>query len=151
VPFDRDQIEARLALDMIASADMPQIASDALEAGLDGPATRRLAVLEHPTYFEVAEVLPRVMQELGLTQITIGQAALRVAKQTAREVLLSGDDPLRQVRTFELLWVRSKYAKEIKTLGTLHDDVWIAQSMGRSDAQIRDWVTSILKDFANSS
>lgn len=148
MPFDRDQIEARLALDLIASADMPQIAWDALEAGLDGPATRRLAVLEHPTYFEVAEVLPRVKQELGLTQITVGQAALRVAKQIARELLLSGDDPVRKVRTFELLWVRSGYAKEIQTLGTLHDEVWIAQSMGRSDAQIRDWVTSILKDFA---
>jgi hypothetical protein len=148
VSFDRDQIEAKLALDLIASADMPQVALDALEAGLDGPATRRLAILQHPTYFEVAEVLPRVRQELGLTQITIGQAALRVAKQIAREFLLTSDDPLRQVRIFELLWVRSGYAKEIQTLGTLHDEVWVAQSMGRSDAQIRDWVTSILKDFA---
>ena len=66
--FDRDQIEAKLALNLIASAEMPQIALGALEAGLDGKAIRRLAVLEHPTYFEVAEVLPRVMQELGLTQ-----------------------------------------------------------------------------------
>ena len=30
----------------------------------------------------------------------------------------------------------------------MHDDVWIAQLMGRSDEQARDWVTSILKDFA---
>jgi hypothetical protein len=148
VSFDRDQIEAKLALDLIASADMPQVALDALEAGLDGPATRRLAILEHPTYFEVAEVLPRVRQELGLTQITVGQAALRIARQIAREFLLTSDDPLRQVRIFELLWVRSGYAKEIQTLGTLHDEVWVAQSMGRSDAQIRDWVMSIFKDFA---
>lgn len=146
--FDRDQIEARLALNLIASADMPQIALDALEAGFDGPATLRLAVLEHPTYFEVAEVLPRVMQELGLAQITTGQAALRVAKQIAREILRNGDDPLRHVRSLESLWVRSEYAKEIQTLGTLHDEVWIAQSMGRSDKQIRDWITSVLKDFA---
>ncbi len=148
MPFDREQIEARLALDLIASADMPQIAQDALEAGLDGPATLRLAILERPTYFEVAEVLPRVLNELGLTQITIGEAALRVAKETAREILRNADDPLRHVQAFESLWVRSKYAKEIQTLGTLHDDVWIAKSMGRSDEQIRDWVTSLLKDFA---
>lgn len=83
MPFDREQIEARLALDLIASADMPQIAQDALEAGLDGPGTLRLAILERPTYFEVAEVLPRVVNELGLAQITIGKAALRVAKETA--------------------------------------------------------------------
>jgi hypothetical protein len=148
VPFDREQIEARLALDLIASADMPQVAQDALEAGLDGPATVRLAVLERPTYFEVAEVLPRVLKELGLAQVTIGEAALRVAKETAREILRNGDDPLRHVKTFESLWVRSKYAKEIQTLGTLDDEVWIAQSMGRSGEQIRDWVTSVLKDFA---
>jgi hypothetical protein len=45
VAFDRDQIEARLALNLIASAEMPQIALGALEAGLDGKAIRRLAVL----------------------------------------------------------------------------------------------------------
>jgi|ERR1051326_1515407 hypothetical protein len=148
VLFDRDEIEARLALNLIASADMPQIAWDALEAGLDGPATRRLAALEHPTYFEVAEVLPRVKQELALTEITAGQAALRMAKQIAREILNKGDNPLRHVQTFESLWVRSGYAKDIQALGTMHDDVWVAQSMGCSDEQIRDWGTSILKEFA---
>jgi len=148
VPLDREQIEARLALNLIASADMPLIAQDALEAGLDGPATLRLAILERPTYFEVAEVLPRVANELGLAQITIGEAALRVAKETAREILRNGDDPLRHVQAFQSLWVRSKYAKEIQTLGTLYEDVWFARSMDRSDEQIRDWVTSVLKDFA---
>ena len=145
--FDRDQIEARLALNLIASAEMPQLALGALEAGLDGKAIRRLAVLEHPTYFEVAEVLPSVMQELGLTQIPIGEAAVRVAKQIAREILDSGDDPLRHIRDFESLWVRSDYADQISNLGTLYDDVWIAQSTGRSDEETRDWVKSILKDF----
>jgi hypothetical protein len=59
---------------------VPQAARvDALEAGFDGPATLRLAVLERPTYFEVPEALPRVLQELGLAQITVGEAALRVA------------------------------------------------------------------------
>ena len=145
--FDRDQIEAKLALNLIASAEMPQIALGALEAGLDGKAIRRLAVLEHPTYFEVAEVLPRVMQELGLTQIPIGEAAVRVAKQIARETLNSGTDPLRHIRDFESLWVRSDYADQISSLGTLYDDVWIAQSTGRSDEEARDWVKTILKDF----
>ena len=148
MPFDRDQIEARLALNLIASADMPKIAWDALEAGLDGPATLKLAALEHPTYFEVAEVLPRVRQELGLAEITTGQASLCVAKQIAREILGKGDDPLRHVQTFESLWVRSGYAEDIQALGTMHDDVWVAQEMGCSDEQIRDWIASLLKDFA---
>jgi len=147
VTFDREQIEARLALNLIAAAEMPQIALSALEADLDGKAIRRLAVLEHPTYFEVAEVLPRVMQELGMTQIPIGEAAFRVAKQIAKEILNSGDDPLRHIRDFESLWVRSDYTDQISILGTLYDDVWIAQSSGRSDEDTRDWVKSILMEF----
>jgi hypothetical protein len=96
---------------------------------------------------EVAEVLPRVMQELGLAQIPIEEAAVRVAKQIAREILNSGNDPLRHIRDFESLWVRSGYADQISRLGTLYDDVWIAHSTGRSDDETRDWVNSILKDF----
>ena len=37
MPFDREAVEAKLALNLIASADMPNIGCDALEAGLDGP------------------------------------------------------------------------------------------------------------------
>jgi hypothetical protein len=148
VIFDRELIEAKLALKLIASADMPSVACDALEAGLDGPAIRRLAVLERPTYFEVAEVLPRVMQELELSQVPIGEAALRMAKRIAQGILQSGDDPLRHLRDFESLWIRADYAHEISSVGTLYDDVWIAQSSGRPDAEIREWVMSTLKNFA---
>jgi hypothetical protein len=148
VPFDRELVEARIALNLIASADMPKVAWDALEAGLDGRGIRRLAALVQPTYFEIAEVLPRAKQELGLKEISIGEAALRVAKQIAGEILKSGDDPLRHVRDFESLWYRSNYAHEISSLGTLRDDVWVAQSAGRSDEEIRLELVSILKNFA---
>ena len=148
MPFERELVEARIALNQIASADMPKVAWDALEAGLDGPAIRRLSALVQPTYFEVAEVLPRAKKELGITEISIGEAALRVARQIAREIIETGDDPLRHVRDFESLWFRSNYAHEISNLGTLRDDVWIAQSGGRSDEEIRQEVVSILKNFA---
>lgn len=148
MPFERELVEARIALNLIASADMPKVAWDALEAGLDGPAIRRLSALIQPTYFEVAEVLPRAKEELGITEISVGEAALRVAKQIAREILETGDDPLRHVQDFESLWFRSNYAYEISSLGTLRDDVWISQSGGRSDEEIRQEVVSILKGFA---
>ncbi|HEV7218303.1 MAG TPA: hypothetical protein VGN39_05470 [Terriglobales bacterium] len=57
-------------MNLIASSDMPSIALDALEADIDGAAIRRLAALERPTYFEVAEILPRAMEEMGLVQIS---------------------------------------------------------------------------------
>jgi hypothetical protein len=147
VPFNRNQIEARLALNIIGSADMPQIAWDAMEAGLDGPATRRLAALVRPTYFEVADIMPRVMQELKLSHIAVGEAALRVAKDLAREIL-GNDDPLQHLRTFEALWFRSEYAKEIQPLGTLDDETSVGRMMGKSEQQLRELVISVLKDFA---
>lgn len=127
---------------------MPSVAWVAWEAGVDGgPATRRLGSLERPTYFEVAEVLPRVMQELGLSQISRDEAALPMARHIAKEILESGDDPLRHLRDFESLWIRAGYPHEICALGTLHDDVWIAQSSGQSDSEIRQAVISTLKSF----
>jgi hypothetical protein len=42
VAFDRQLIEAQLALGLIGSSDMPGLAWDALEAGLDGKYIRRL-------------------------------------------------------------------------------------------------------------
>ncbi|HTR27549.1 MAG TPA: hypothetical protein VMI10_26500 [Terriglobales bacterium] len=73
--FDREFIEAKIGLDLIPSEDMPTVAQDALEAGLDGHAIVRLAILEKPTYFQVAEVLPLAMAEMGLKKMTVGQAA----------------------------------------------------------------------------
>ena len=146
--FDRELVEAKLALNLIASSDMPRVAWDALESGLDGPAIRRLAALVQPTYFEVAEVLARAKAELELKEISIGEGALRVAQKIAREILQSGDDPLHHLRDFESLWFRSNYAHEIAGLGTLYEDVLVAQSAGRSDEEIREELIAFLKDFA---
>src|SRR4051812_44648716 len=101
---------------------MPSIAWDAWEAGMDGPATRRLGALEHPTYFQVSEVLPRVMQELNLSQISHDEAARRLARRIAKQILESGDDPLQHLRDFESIWVRAGYPHQISGLGTLYDD-----------------------------
>jgi hypothetical protein len=46
--FEREVVEAELALGRIAAEDLPKLAWDALESGLDGPATRRLAALDEP-------------------------------------------------------------------------------------------------------
>jgi hypothetical protein len=143
VPFDRELIEAKLALNLIASADMPSIA---WEAGLDGgSATRRLGALECPTYFEVSEVLPRVMEELGLSHISRDEAALRMARRIAKEILESGDDPLQHFRDFESLWIRAGYPHEIGGVGTLYNDVWIAQSTAQSETEIRESAMSTIR------
>ncbi len=150
VPFDPRLIEAQIALELIPSENMPKIAWDALESGFDGPAIRRLAALDFPTFFEIAEVLPRVMDELGVSRISVVQAAERLSRITAQRILASGDDPLKHLRDFESLWFRANYAKSLASLGTLHDDVWVAQIQGQSDIEIRKWVTKTIAEFVRS-
>jgi len=143
--FDREFIEAKIGLDLISSEDMPTVAQDALEAGLDGHAIVRLAILEKPTYFQVAEVLPLAMAEMGLKKMTVGQAACVLARRWAKEILNDGKDPLLYRKQFEWLWIKSDYAREIQSVGTLDDEVWIAESTGQTQAQIRGWVTERLR------
>jgi len=93
VTFEPEIVEAQLALNLIGTTDMPKLAQDALEAGFDGPGTRRLAALDFPTIFEVRKVLPLAMQEWQIGVISSDSAALRLAKRRARDILASGDDP----------------------------------------------------------
>lgn len=145
MPFDRSLIEAQLAMELIASADMPKIACEALEAGCDGSATRRLAALEKPTFFEVRDVLPQAMKEMGLTRIDVREAAVRIARHLVAEILESGVDPVPHTRELYALWIRSAYCRELQEIGTLNDEVWIRNDMGFKN--VREFVTGALRTF----
>jgi len=147
--FDPELIEAKLALELIPSEDMPGVAWDALEAGLEGPGIARLAALEHPTFFEVAEVLPKAKAEMALADLSVGEAALRIAKRWAAEILERGEDPLRHTEEFWRLWVKADYARELQSVGTLDDDIWVAESMGQTRSQIRKWVSDRLRALSD--
>ena len=143
MPFDRELLEAQLTLDLIASADWPKVAQDAMETGIDGPATLRLAVLEKPSFFEIRNLLPRIMKEMKLSELPKGIAAKRIAKSLAVEILNSGTDPLRYLRALEWLYIRSDYAKEVRPVGTLDDEVYISCL---SAEEKREFVRARLKD-----
>ncbi len=117
-----------MALNRIGTTDLPKLAWDALEAGLDGPATRRLAALHFPTFFQVREILPKVLDEWNLQQIPKQQAALRLAKRRAREILQSNSDPLKHANDFNHLWVEAGYCAELADYGELSDEVYIARA-----------------------
>jgi hypothetical protein len=72
-------------------------------------------------------ILPQIMQEMGLIKPSRGEAALRLAKARASEILDSCDDPLKHTRDFERLWIEAGYPKELMSLGTLDDEVWIVR------------------------
>jgi hypothetical protein len=147
--FDRQFAEARLALNFVLSDEMPSLAWDALESGLDGPAIRRLAALERPTVFEVMEILPKAMDEMQLAHLDAGEAARRLANHRALEILRTGEDPLKCTREFERLWIRAGYSHDIVAYGCLHEEVSVARLMGRSEQDIRDWLIRELKELAN--
>lgn len=146
--FDPRAIEAQIALDLIGSTDMPKLAWDALEAGLNGPAIRRLAALEFPTFFEVRELLPHFMEELRLVKMSRQEAAVRLAKIRAREILRSGSDPLQQLRDFEQLWIQADYCTELSDYGNLADEVNVAHSMGQPKAEIRTRILKLMQVLA---
>jgi hypothetical protein len=150
MPFDRNLVEAQLALNLIGTTDLPKLAWDALEAGLDGPATRRLAAFHFPTIFEVREVLPKAMQEWQITELPLPHAAVRLAKHRAREILQSGDDPLKHARDFERIWHEADYCRELSDYGNLDDEVHVARYSGQTDDQTRLWLRQELQTLVDS-
>ena len=149
MPFDREIIEARLALDLISPDEMPKVAWDALEEGLDGSAIRRLAALENPTWFQVQEVLPRAKQEMQLATVTVGEGAYRMARRRAQQILETGVDPARYTREFEHLCIRADWPEELREYGNVDDEVYIAREMVRPETEIRNWLIQRLKELVS--
>jgi len=123
VRFDTKLIEAKLALGTIDSKDMPKVAWDALEAGLDGPSVRRMAAMNEPSGWESDQVLPQFMAETGLKVVSRRVASIRVGRELTLRILNEGLDPLAYLKDFEVLCVQADYAKVLWNAGSL-DDQW---------------------------
>jgi hypothetical protein len=147
--FDPRIAEAQIALNRSSSTEMPLLAWQALEAGLDGPAIRRLAALEFPTFFQVEEVLPNAMREMHLVKLTKKDAAIRLARIRAQEILSLQLDPLLHLRDFEHLWIEAEYCRELADYGNLADDVYVARSGGEVDSETREWVLNRIQKLAS--
>jgi hypothetical protein len=148
--FDARAVEAKLALNLISSTDMPKLAWDALEAGLDGPAIRRIAAFVFPTFFQVQEVLPQAMEEMHLVKLDKPRAALQLAKLRAQEILTTNSDPLSHLCDFEHLWIGADYCRELQDCGSLDDEAFVARQMGQPEHEIREWVMARLKRLVSS-
>lgn len=136
VPFDSQLVEAKLALNMIGPKEMPSLAWDVLEAGLDGPFIRRLAALDNPSGWETDQIQLAFMAEAGMKQISIREASIRIARQLAIRILSEKLDPLAYTRDFELLWIRAEYPAEIQEVGCLDDArAWMTDVDLRKEAR----------------
>ncbi|HKV94947.1 MAG TPA: hypothetical protein VJW20_20545 [Candidatus Angelobacter sp.] len=75
---------------------MPQFAADALEAGYDGPALRRLAGLVRPTAGDVGSLFESALREIGTVKIqSEEQAHIFLSRQTAIDIVEGRIEPLR--------------------------------------------------------
>jgi len=143
VPFDSQLVEAKLALKMIGPEEMPSLAWDALEAGLDGPFIRRLAALVNPSGWETAQIESAFMAEACMERISEVAASLRIARRLADRILSEGLDPLAYTRDFYLLWYRAGYPAEMQEVGSLDDaGAWMMQTDLRKEA--RDVLIALL-------
>jgi hypothetical protein len=122
MPFDLATFEAEVALKLIPTERLPSVAQDALEAGFDGPRVVRMAVLEPVADWGIDQALPPMMEELGCKTISPEDAALHLARQRARRILDTGEDPLPSMPYFYRLMLAADRLKELYELAYFDDD-----------------------------
>ena len=148
MPFDPQLVEAKIAFRRIGPDELPSVAWDALEAGLDGPSVRRLAALVNPSGWETDQIMPAFMAEAGLKVISRHEAAVRLAQHLARRVLSEGLDPVDHSRDFELLWIESDYSRSIQEVGTLDDEKYL---FGAKESEFREYAREALVNLLATS
>lgn len=155
MPFDQITIGARLTLGSIWPEEMPSVAWDALEAGYDGPAIRRMAAFVNPTGFEVDAVLPAFKREAHIPQLSKSESAVRMAYNIAREIVDMRKDPIPYADTFNTLWIAADYSREIQQLGTWRDDIYLSLTYfggNKDDVQqeLRDQLILFIRGYEAS-
>ena len=97
----------------------------------------------------VATLLQKAKQEMGLQEVTKGEAARRVGKLLAKEILArcGGNNPLHLgcAKQFEWLWIKGGHSQELGSVGTLCHEIDLAKVKGQTISQIREWVTERLR------
>ena len=94
--FNPDLFVAKWYCSFAFPEDMPRFAADALEAGCDGPALRRLAGLVKPTSSDVGELFQQSVTEIGTVRVhNTEQAAVLLARTTAKDIVEKRLDPLK--------------------------------------------------------
>ena len=93
--FNPDTFVAKWYCSKVGPEDMPRFAADALEAGYDGPALRRLAGLIRPSAAEVGILFESALREIGTIQVqSHEQAIIFLSRLTAMDIVEGRIEPL---------------------------------------------------------
>ena len=100
-----EMVAAKWVLGLIPSQALPQIATDALAAGLDSPALRELAGELHPTLDASGRLLEEILDELNVGIPDRTRAGLILARTYAAQIThgsLSPYEGARQIWNIQL-------------------------------------------------
>jgi hypothetical protein len=93
--FNLNLFVAKWYCSKVRREDMPAFAADALEAGYDGPALRRLAGLIKPTSYEIGTLFQDALREIGQIKVrSFEQAVFFLSRITAADIVEGRMDPL---------------------------------------------------------
>lgn len=99
VTFDPKLLAAKWYALKLFPEEVPQAAADALEAGFDGPALRRLAGLICPTLVDIQPWIEKALGEIGQVEpLSQEEGLLKIAEPVARHILDGSLDPLEGCR-----------------------------------------------------
>jgi hypothetical protein len=93
--FNPDLFVAKWFCGRVGPEDMPRFAADALEAGYDGEALRKLAGLVRPTSLDVGNLFRQTLHEIGNIKIlTREQAVFAMSRITATDIIEGRVEPI---------------------------------------------------------
>lgn len=92
-PFSPQRAAARWFARKLLESDWPATARDALEAGFDGTALRRLAAFEQANHWDVANYIEPALREMGTQNMPLEEALLWTAKDICRGIVEGSRDP----------------------------------------------------------
>lgn len=85
----------------------------------------RMAILDPKYGYEIHEVLPEMLAELGRGTPSREDAALWLARRRARQILDSGEDPLPSLAWFYQVMLKGDHPRELVELGYLEDEFFL--------------------------
>lgn len=121
-------VGARLVLGRVHSWEIPPVADRALMNRVYSPALAELATLPHPIMADVAPLLRRAMEELGLALPSRTEAAWQVARSCI-ERLAAGEGPPDWI-VEELIWLADAVADVLPTRSSIGDGLDAAKLIG---------------------
>ena len=116
-------LPARWYACLLYPESVPEFAADALEAGFDGPALRRLAGLIRPTSVDIYPWIDTALKEIGEVEPLAREAALiEVGREVARRMVNGSLAPSEGCRILAVYAMRANYPAELTGFFQIADE-----------------------------